>query len=211
MPAMDYREKIFKDKFNKAARYLGVAPAQIVSIKFREMVSSYSEYHELLNILERDAGISYHKLNDSLSGTGYLLNDSHSKVILIEHESGLEILYIAGSIASIISLIPLISNFWNNMRSRLESRHRHDFRGRDIEIRKLDNKGHLKEDNMPEMEMFGPGILSNSLLVNAVKNMENEIVTLRKEIEIINRRIKLVENRASKSKHNKIMKKKSGE
>jgi len=109
---MDYREKAFREKFDNAARHLGVEPKQVVSLKFRETVSSYSEYHHLLDILQREANVSYQKLNDNFQGTGYLVADKSSKIVLVEHETGLELLYIVGSIASLVGLIPLIRQCW---------------------------------------------------------------------------------------------------
>lgn len=202
---MDYREKAFKEKFSNASLHLGVEPKQIVSLKFRETVSSYSEYHNLLDTLQREAGISHQKLNDNFQDTRYLVADKNSKIILVEHETGLELLYIAGSIASLVGLIPVIRQCWTGMRNHF-SPHRHrDFRG--IEIRKLDENGKLKEDHVSEDEMFCAP-LPSFLVISATQNLENEIKILKEEIKILSERIKKIEKpiaRKSKTKKAKII------
>lgn len=54
---MNYREKAFRDKFASASKHLDVPPDQIVSLKLRDVVSSYAEYHEMLRVLEHEAGV----------------------------------------------------------------------------------------------------------------------------------------------------------
>lgn len=187
---MDYREKNFKEKFDNASLHLGVEPKQIVSLKFRETVSSYSEYHNLLDILQREANLSYQKLNDNFQGTGYLVADKNSKIILVEHETGLELLYIAGSVASLVGLIPLIRQCWAGMHNHF-SPHRHrDFR--DIEIRKLDENSKLKENHVSEDEMFCVP-LPSFLVISATQNLENEIKVLKQEVKILSDRIEKME------------------
>lgn len=192
---MDYREKSFKEKFGNAARNLGVEPKQIVSLKFRETVTSYSEYHNLLDTLQRETNISYQKLNDNFQGTGYLVVDKNSKIILVEHETGLELLYIAGSIASLVGLIPLIRQCWIGMRNHFGPHRHRDFR--DIEIRKLDDKGNLKEDHVPEDEMFCSP-LPNFLVISATQNLESDIKALKQEVKILSERIKKMEGPSRK-------------
>ncbi|MEW6536476.1 MAG: hypothetical protein AB1454_12775 [Candidatus Auribacterota bacterium] len=188
---MDYREKAFKEKFDNASLYLGVEPEQIVSLKFRETVSSYSEYHKLLDVLQRELHISYQKIDGNFQGTGYLVTDTNSKVILVEHESGLELLYIAGSIASLLQLIPLIRQCWLGIRNHFDSHHHRGFRN--IEIRKIDIKGRIKEDRVPEEEVFCTPLLPNSLIVSATQRIESEIDSLKNEIKALSERIKKVE------------------
>jgi len=187
---MDYLEKAFKEKFENASLHLGVEPKQIVSLKFRETVSSYSEYHDLLDTLQREANISYQKLNESFQGTGYLVTDKNSKIILVEHETGLELLYIAGSIASLVGLIPLIRQCWTGMRNHFGPHRHRDFR--DIEIRKLDDNGKLREEHAPEDEMFCAP-LPSFLVISATQNLENEIKDLKQEVKILSERIKKME------------------
>jgi len=187
---MDYREEAFKEKFNNAAQHLGVKPQQIISLKFREMLSSYSEYHHILDILQQEGNVSYQKLNDNFQGAGYLVADKSSKIILVEHETGLELLYIAGSIASLVGLIPLIRQCWTGMRNHFGPHHHRNFR--DIEIRKLDDNGNLKENHVSEDEMFCSP-LPSFLVISATQNLENEIKALKYEVKTLSERIQKME------------------
>jgi hypothetical protein len=208
---MDYREKAFNEKFGSASLHLGVEPKQIVSLKIRETVSSSSEYHHLLDTLQREVKISYQKLNDNFQGTGYLVADKNSKIILVEHETGLELLYIAGSIASLVGLIPIIRQCWTGIRNHFGPHRHRDFR--DIEIRKLDENGKLKEDHVSEDEMFCAP-LPSFLVISAIQNLDNEIRTLKEEIKIISERIKKIEKptaRKSKTKKGKSYKRTKGQ
>ena len=198
---MDYREKAFKKKFKSASSYLGVVPSRIVSLKFREIVSSYSEYHDLLDILQREANISNQKIVGDFQGTGYLLSDSKSKVILVEHETGLEILYIAGSVASLMGLIPLISQCWASMRGHFNSRRHRNMR--DIEIRELDSAGKIREDRLHDHDHFGAPLLFNNLIISATQKMENEIKALREEMKILSKRVKSAGKSSKRGKRKK--------
>jgi hypothetical protein len=51
---MSYRDDSFRGKFADAARVLGATPADIVSLKLRDTVGSYSEYHAFFRTLEHD-------------------------------------------------------------------------------------------------------------------------------------------------------------
>jgi len=201
---MDYREKAFKEKFKNASFHLGVAPNKIISLKFRETVHSYTEYHSLLDILQREASITHQKLTENFQGTGYILSDSNSKIILVEHETGLEILYIAGSIASLIGLVHLVSQCWSSMRNHFDFRHHRDFHN--IEIRKLDNNGHIKEDQFHGPGIPGMPLLPSAAIISATQNLETEIKDLKQEIKKLSNRIKDIE-KPSKQKKKKIAKK----
>ena len=112
---MTYREDAFKTKFADAARCLDVAPDQVISLKLRETVGSYSEYRHLLKTLEHEFGISWQEVDGNFQGTGYIVGDNKYKIIVVEHETGLEILYIAASIASLVGVIPLVLQCWSRM------------------------------------------------------------------------------------------------
>lgn len=149
---MDYRTENFRKKFSDAARHFGVGPDEIVSVKVREMVNSYEEYREFVRMLEHDSGIHCLPVDGDLQGKGYLLSDGKVKVILVEHESGLEILYIAGSIASLVGLVPMILQGWRAFRNRRAGRHGVELR--DVEIRRIDESGHLTEDRVRDKAAF---------------------------------------------------------
>ncbi len=65
---MNYREKAFRDKFASASKHLGVPADQIISLKLRDVVSSYSEYHEMLRVLEHEAGVHWSEIDGDLQG-----------------------------------------------------------------------------------------------------------------------------------------------
>ena len=44
-----------------------------------------------------------------MGGDAYVISQDQQKLVIVEHETGLEILYIAGSIASLIGLVLQIS------------------------------------------------------------------------------------------------------
>jgi hypothetical protein len=200
---MDYRAEAFRKKFSDAGRHLGVRPNQIVSLKLRENVNSYAEYREFLHALERETGLEWSEVDGELQGKGYLLSDKSSRVIFVEHESGLEILYIAGSIASLIGLVPLIVQGWRAFRFRHLGRHDFDHRG--IEIRQLDEKGHLSEDHIHDSMVFTPGPFSaNAALASAAKTIECDLRRLMNQMQSLTRRVEVLEKQmAGKTKKRK--------
>ena len=106
--SLNYREESFRQKFCSAAQQLSVRPDQVISLKFRENIGSYEHYQELVENLQHEFGVQCSRVDKELQGRGYLLSLGPARVILVEHETGLEVLYIAGSIASLISLVPLV-------------------------------------------------------------------------------------------------------
>ena len=195
---MSYREDTFKAKFDGAARHLGVAPNQVISLKLRESVGSYSEYRNLLQTLEHEVGISWQEVDANLQGTGYLVGDAKVKVIVVEHETGLEILYVAGSIASLIGLIPLVLQCWSSMRDHHGRPHPRDFRS--VEIRRLDNNGHLQEDRALGLAAPWSAPLSfiNTALTSAAEVIDTEIKRLRDDVQVLTHRVAELENKLSK-------------
>jgi hypothetical protein len=100
---MDYRKESFQRKFSTAAKCLNARSDQIVSLKFRENIDSYNDYRDLLEMLQHEAGIQYSEVDGELQSRGYMVSLGPAKLLLVEHETGLEILYIASSIASLLS------------------------------------------------------------------------------------------------------------
>jgi len=200
---MSYREHTFKAKFDDAARHLGVAPDQVISLKLRESVGSYSEYQNLLQTLEHEVGISWQKIDANLQDTGYLIGDAKVKVIVVEHETGLEILYVAGSIALLIGLIPLVLQCWSSIRGHHGRPHPRDFHS--VEIRKLDSNGHLQEDHA--LRLAGPwsAPLSfiNTALTSAAEVLDTEIKHLRDDVQVLMVRVAEIEKKVSKKVYEK--------
>jgi hypothetical protein len=214
---MDTREQAFREKFAGAANHLGCAPEQLISLKFRGGVNSYQEYKELLHALEHEAGVRHTPLQGNFQGNGYLVEKSRTKVIIVEHETGLEILYIAGSIASLLSLIPVILGIWNLMRNG-RNRHHLPPEFHDIETRRIDGNGNLVEDHNPHMDIPWAGSFggANTVLLSAVEEIEGELHTLKASVGDLSTRLGTVEralatkSRASqqKAKSAKVKKKK---
>jgi hypothetical protein len=175
-------------------------PDQVVSIKLRDSVASHSEYDEMLHALEREAGIRRSRINGSLQGQGHLVDHEGQKLIVVEHETGLEILYIAGSIASLIGLVPLVLQFWGATRGFLHDRHSRHFH--DIETRRLDADGHLQEDHscgLGGSSAFPMSVVSTALS-SAARILDEDISRLRNEVRALGNRVAAVERQAGAKK-----------
>ncbi len=196
----DYRQKAFKAKFTSASKYLGVDPNHVISLKLRDTVASYSEYQELLHVLEQEVGIHWSEVDSDLQGRGYLVEHDDQKIIVVEHETGLELLYIAGSIASLIGLIPLVIQAWGSVRGYLDRRHARDFRS--VEVRKLDAKGKLCEDHSRGLAVPSSFPLSvlNTALSSAARVLDADVYALRKEVNRLSKRIAAVEKEVKPKK-----------
>lgn len=188
---MDYRTENFRKKFNAAAQCLGVNPHEIISLKLRDTVNSHSEYRDFLQALEQQTGLRSSRVVGELQGEGHLLADGTSKIIVVEHESGLEVLYIAGSIASLVSLVPLVLQGWRAFRTR--HRRRHDFDDERIEIRQIDQQGQFIEN--PVHADIGVGFMPvmNSAFMSAAKTVEGELVRLRQILAALTKRVEVLE------------------
>jgi hypothetical protein len=189
---MNHREQAFRNKFADAATHLGAAPEQLASLKIRENVGGYEEYHELLHALEHHAGIRSRSVQGDFQGNGYLVEQSKTKVVIVEHETGLEVLYIAGSIASLLSLIPLILRCWSVVRG--DGRHRPpDFR--QVEMRRLGDNGRLVEDRKTGLDVpwAAPLSIMNTVLISAAETIDGEIQGLRLAVQKAAKRIDTLE------------------
>jgi hypothetical protein len=201
---MDQRTQAFRDKFADAANHLGCIPEQLISVKIRDGVNSYQEYKELLQLLEHEAGIRNTPLQGNFRGNAYLIEKSLTKVIIVEHETGLEILYIAGSIASLLSLIPVILGLWHSMRGA-HNRHPHPPEFHNVETRRIDGSGNLVEDHDPRIALPWAGSFggANAAFLSAVEGIEGELLTLRVSVGQFSKRLEAVE-RALGAKSRKI-------
>ncbi|MGA3130674.1 MAG: hypothetical protein ABSD59_07725 [Terracidiphilus sp.] len=193
---MNYREESFSRKFSSAAQHLNVSPDRIVSLKFRENVGSYDEYRELLETLQHEVGIHYSEVNGDLQGRGYVVGFGTSKLLLVEHETGLEILYIAGSIASLFSLVPMILQGWAAIRGRFPRRGR--LINHPVEIRRIDHAGHLHEEHLHDHQLSASlapmGTLAPAVAM-AAAIMENDVKSLLRQMEELNCRIDAIEKK----------------
>ncbi|HUV68317.1 MAG TPA: hypothetical protein VMW15_01560 [Terracidiphilus sp.] len=194
---MDYREESFRRKFSSAAQHLNVSSDRVVSMKFRENVGSYDEYRELLDTLQHEAGIHYSEVDGDLQGRGYLVGFGTSKLLLVEHETGLEILYIAGSIASLFSLVPMILQGWAAIRGRFPRRGR--LINQPVEIRRIDQAGRLHEEHLHDHQLSAPSLPMGTLapaFTIAAMIIESDTKNLVRQVEELTRRIDAIEKKA---------------
>lgn len=201
----DYRKEAFRTKFINAGKHLCVTPDQVISLKLRDMVTSYSEYHEMLRILEAETGIPSSSIQDDLQGKGHLVGHGDQKIIVVEHETGLEILYIAGSVASIIGMIPLVLRACGAIRGYLDRRHSNHIHN--VEIRRMDTAGNLKEEHSHSLLVtppYSPDELTAALFL-AAQALDSNLKALRLELQSSNERLTAIEKKlkvpkAAKSK-----------
>jgi hypothetical protein len=197
---MDYREKAFKDKFASASKHLGVPADQVVSLKLRDVVSSRNDYHEMLRVLEHEAGVHWSEIDGDLQGRAYLVDHDEQRIILVEHETGLEILSVVGSIASLIGLIPLVLQCWGAVRGYVDRRHAQQFRS--VEIRRLDSKGNLHEDH--SHGLAGPSAFPlsvlNIALSSAARVLDANVHALREEVRSLGERLSVIEKQRKLAK-----------
>jgi hypothetical protein len=194
---VNYREEAFKAKFRDAATNLGARPDRVVSLKLRDQVGSYGEYQDLLHSLEHEAGLPLREVQGEFQGRAFLLGDDHAKVILVEHETGLEILYISASIASLIGVVPVVLQGWRSIRGHLGRRHAPGHDG--IELRYLDRNGLLREEHCEE-SVVSPHISAYPLpavLAAAASLMERQMSDLAESVRALSARIEALEGQLS--------------
>ena len=187
------RETSFRERFSFAAKHLGTTPEQVVSLKVRENVPGH-EYQELLHALEHEAGVSSGRIDQCAS---HLLEHSKTKIIVVEHETGLEILYIAGSVASLISLIPLVLRCWSWVRDP-HSRAQRPPEFRSVETRRLGSDGHLIEErsNGLAVPWAEPLSVMNTAMLTAAENIDAEIQQIKQTVGVLTKRLVALEKRA---------------
>jgi len=180
---MDTIQDAFTRKFSSANKYLGGKSLQnIVSLKYRDNAND-STYVELVDrILNSGTNLRTEEITGEFQGKALLVTDKkRNKVILVEHEWGLEILYVAGSIASLGSLIPIIISAWHTIQTGLITRPYEPDIGR-LEIRMLDSHGHVVEDDIRSFESYLLQENSRALVVleGRVKQLERQLAKFKK-------------------------------
>jgi hypothetical protein len=93
----------------------------MISLKYRDDPTSPSDYSHLIDdYLTRNLGLDVSRIVGDFGGQAWLVTDkTQNRVIVVEHETGLEILGAIGSVASLVALVPLISSGWARLRQRL--------------------------------------------------------------------------------------------
>ena len=197
---VNYREEVFRKRFDEAAKCFSVKPDQVVSMKIRESVNSYDDYRTLIHSLEVETGLRVERLGADFQGHGYLIGDNKTKVIVVEHETGLEILYIVGSVASLISLVPIVLQGWRAIRGKFSGRHGMPDHG--YEIRRMDAMGRLHEEHKHSAGAFMSTHMLVPALVTAAGLIEEEMKILNQQMQSMTDRLGAIEKSlpASKSK-----------
>jgi hypothetical protein len=182
---VSYRAESFARRFESAQPHLGVSGIRgLVSLKFRErrdvMPSEYSTF--LGDHLGRNMGLDVTPLPGNFGGQAWLVSDKvKNRAILIEHETGLEILGAVGSIASLVALLPLISSGWTRLRNGLFPPRfdRPDNKG--VEIRRLDQNDVLVEERVPSIEIYvlSLALQDNAVLKRRIDQLEGEIQNIK--------------------------------
>ena len=127
--------------------------------------------------------LNVERLEGEFGGRAWLVRDqSRNSTILVEHETGLEILGVIGSIASLIALIPMISSGWTKLRDRLSHRH-FDHPNGGVEVRRFDQHNVLIEEQTSGVEVYLLSITlhEHELLKQKVHQLEVEIDNLKKK------------------------------
>ena len=183
MTQKDWRRKTFLAKFQSAAAELNAASHRnIESLKFRDIIG-FHDYRELLKEL---SSLKVLELQGAYQGKAWRLTDADdNSIIIVEHETGLEILYVVGAIASIIGLVPIIINTWGRVRDHWPS-----FRGRfgtgTPERRRFDRNNRLVEEPAPPVEAI---VLQHLLrqygtLSERISSLEAEVSSLKSLIDM---------------------------
>lgn len=184
---MDTRTEPFLRKFMSAQKYLGAETVQnIISLKYRDDCVSGSDYARLIDdYLTRTLGLNIKRVDGDFWGQAWLIEGRHrSKAIIVQHETGLEILYVVGSIASLIALIPMISSGWTRLRDRFQRHPLDSTRSEDVEIRRFDQNNTLLEDHAPSVEVYTLNVFlhDNIFLTRKVHDLEEQVARLKKTV-----------------------------
>ena len=167
--------------------FFGKKPSEINSIKFHtnydvpdiaydELISDLLKNHVKTSEITKE-------ITNSSSNRSWLISDVDDSAILVAHESGLEMLYVAGSVSSIIGLIALIINIWERL-DKAHRRNKHNIRNffDGVSIRQIDKEGGPNEEHILDLNLH----LNKELARLRKRNMK-----LKKEINIIKNKKKV--------------------
>ncbi len=181
---MDSRTNSFAQRFRSAQTHLKTQGIHdLVSLKYRGHHDvPGSDYLRFVDDLKRDQGLDVVPVDGGFGGQAWLVTDRvQNRAILVEHETGLEILGAVGSIASLIALLPMISSGWTKLRHRFSRPpyDRPDVEG--IEVRRIDPDGNLIEQQLPSIEVYflNTALRDHSLLTQRINYLEGEVRKLK--------------------------------
>ncbi len=192
-------------RFRAAKSHLGSKNIQnLFSLKYRHHYVNGPEYSQFIDDhLRRTLGFDVARVDGEFGGQAWLVTDkAQNKAILVEHETGLEILGAIGSVASLITLLPLISSGWTNLRHRFFRPHfdHPDVEG--IEVRRLDQNEVLIEQRVPSVEIY---ILNTTLQDYAL--VKQKVDQLEAQIENLQERLPANHSKGTVRKRKKSKKK----
>jgi hypothetical protein len=178
----DWRKKTFVAKFQVAAAELNAASYRdIESLKFRDSTGSH-DYRDLITEL---SPMEVAEIQGDYQGKAWKITDANdNSIIIVEHETGLEILYVVGAVASIVSLVPVIVNVWNTMRDHWAPPHRGRFGTGGLERRRFGKNGKLIEEPAPPVEAIMLQYMLNQYdrLSERISSLEAEVLGLKKHL-----------------------------
>jgi hypothetical protein len=174
-------------KFRSAQRHLLSGRIQdIVSLKWRDDCVSGSEYrHFFGDYLTQALGLRLAQADGDFWGRAWLVSDDHgNRVVLVEHETGLEILAVAGSIASLVALVPVIASGWNKLRDHFSGHPMARASGASVEIRQFDQTNVLIEQRAPSVEVYvlGVALKEHASLKRRIEELETELGDVKKRL-----------------------------
>ena len=143
---MDWREQEITRNLSEAADRFRVQSSEVVSVKFRPvLLKPGSEWQQ-----SYFGGYESSRFADAFDR-----GDSRDQLLLIQHESGSEIIT---RIAEWASISGLVLSAWSLVWTYLASRKPDEPRGSDlshirIEVRKLDAKGNLREERVVDLDL----------------------------------------------------------
>ncbi|MFC2062180.1 hypothetical protein ACFLUV_06680 [Elusimicrobiota bacterium] len=187
----NYRTKNFKEKFASAKKVFNENTLKnIVSFKFREQCVNHSEYDHYLDYISRELNYKVSPIQGGFQGNAFEIIDTEgNKAIIVEHETGLEIFAIIGVVASSITILSALGSAWRyisdrylDRRPHYHPRHRHGGNG-DIEIRQINSKGSLVENNIISVENYILNLhfIENEKLHKKVAQLEKEMKKLKSQ------------------------------
>jgi|GEM_PF-2458835 hypothetical protein len=180
---MNSNEIYFQQKFKDCGKILKIEPTSLVSIKYRE-IREHGYYIELLEYLKNINNLKIKDIGNTLNGRAYLVSYANQKIVLVEHETGLEILYIAGSVASLIGLVLQISSMISNHRHRINFHHPSID---DVEIRYFDKENKFIEEHKHHYLPYEVFLLPQSSNIE-IELLKNKIVKLEKKIDRLSKK-----------------------
>lgn len=183
---MDYRTEQFMRRFRNAQSHLDTQTIQeLISFKYREHCASNADYSHFVDAyLMAHPGVEVKTLGNDFGEQAWLVKDQERRrAILVQHETGLEILGAAGSIASLIGLIPLIAWGWTKIRQRFFHSRFDPTDNNGVEIRSFDKNNHLVEQQAPSVEVYVLNIIlqDHALLKQKVDRLETQIAQMKEQ------------------------------